>query len=593
MPLYGATGVGGVRVEVDGHISIGLSATQVKNTIIYNTGQAAANVKLAMPACEAGYDFIATVGTAQAGNTWEFTAYAGDVLWLDGVAGGAGESVVVTPEVGDNIHFTAFKVSGGHAWLAETGVGTWTAAEPTLEVVTQPVNDTVTEGETASFFIVATGASAYQWQLDSGAGFGDIAGAESANYTTPVLVYPDDNANEYRCKAIHGIHSVTSNEAVLTVEETVVPPEITVEPDDAEKVEGLTATFSITATGVGVTYQWQLKVPAGVWGDIAGAESDSYETPGLVYPDDNGNQYRCVATNAAGNDTSDAATLTVTEAVPVYSNTGGTITTDGLYTVHTFLLANTGTNFVACKSGDVATLVVAGGGGGGGGYGGIGGGGGGAGGLQYNSSLAVTAQAYQVTVGIGGNGAAAGDSTEAQTGGNSVFSTLTSYGGGRGAQYGKVSLRNGGSGGGGVDSNSGIYSPGAATQSPGYGNDGGSGYIGQTYGGGGGGGAGAVGGSASSYGVANGGIGLAYSTSGTSLYYAGGGGGGNLITAAGIGGSSIGGNGGFDGGAGSNATANRGSGGGGGSDNTGGGGNGSSGIVIIRCLTADFLDVAP
>lgn len=583
MPLYGATGVGGVRIEVDGHVTAGLTIAQVKNTIIYNTGQAAANVALAMPEVEAGYDFIATVGTAQAGNTWEFVAYAGDVIYLDGAAGGAGESVKVTPVVGDNIHFTAFNISGGHAWLAETGVGTWTAAEPTLEVVTQPANDTVTEGETASFFIVAIGANAYQWQLDSGAGFGDIAGAESASYTTPVLVYPDDNANEYRCKAIHGIHSVTSSAAVLTVEETVIPPEITVQPDDAEKDAGLTATFDITATGSGITYQWQLKVPAGAWGDIVGAESDSYETPVLVYPDDNGNQYRCVATNAAGDDTSDAATLTVGDLV--YSNTGGAITTDGDYKVHTFLLAQTGTNFVACKEGNVECLVIAGGGGGGGSRGA----GGGAGGYVHNASFAVTSSTYTITVGAGGAGGSI-YGYDGSTGNNSVFSTITAIGGGGGGGAAYPSGKQGGSGGGACQ---GGTIGDADYISPRQGYDGGSGAVSGNYGGGGGGGSSGVGnnGVTTPNGTqAAGGAGTANSISGSSVTYSvGGGGGTNIGTSPPL---SLHGDG-------ANGTPNTGNGGAGGDNiapeytRAGAGGSGGSGIVIIRCLTADFLEPAP
>jgi len=272
-------------------------------------------------------------------------------------------------------------------------------------------------------------------------------------------------------------------------------------------------------------------------------------------------------------------------------NTGGTITVDGAYTIHTFLLADTGTNFTACKAGNIEILVVAGGGGGGGGWGGIGGGGGGAGGLQYNASFAVTTQSYSVTVGVGGNGAESGDYAEAQNGGNSVFSTITSYGGGRGAQFAKTGTRNGGSGGGGAwTDGAGGVTPGTATQSPGFGYAGGNGKAGApSSGGGGGGGAGAVGSAGTISAGGNGGIGLAYSISGVSTFYAAGGGGGSTNVSYGSGGSSIGGNGGYSGTAGSNAIVNRGSGGGGGSQNTGGGGKGSAGIVIIRYLTADFL----
>ena len=84
-----------------------------------------------------------------------------------------------------------------------------------------------------------------------------------------------------------------------------------------------------------------------------------------------------------------------------YNNTGGTITTDGNYKVHTFLVAQTGTAFTPLNSGNVAVLVVAGGGGGGGHYtdSGNDGGGGGGGGLVFEAAHAVTAQHYTITVG--------------------------------------------------------------------------------------------------------------------------------------------------------------------------------------------------
>src|ERR1700690_537169 len=73
--------------------------------------------------------------------------------------------------------------------------------------------------------------------------------------------------------------------------------------------------------------------------------------------------------------------------------TGGTITTDGAYTVHTFTAG--GTFQITSGSGNVECLVVAGGGGGGWGNGG--GPGGGAGGLVYQAARAMVAGAYTVT----------------------------------------------------------------------------------------------------------------------------------------------------------------------------------------------------
>ena len=113
---------------MDGSSSINpLSIAQVSGTTIYNTGQAAADVALVLPAAAAGYSFIATVGTAQAANTWKFTAAGGEIIYLDGVAGTAGQSVITTPVIGSYISFMTFKISGGYAWIARTGQGTWAA----------------------------------------------------------------------------------------------------------------------------------------------------------------------------------------------------------------------------------------------------------------------------------------------------------------------------------------------------------------------------------------------------------------------------------------------------------------------------------
>lgn len=85
----------------------------------------------------------------------------------------------------------------------------------------------------------------------------------------------------------------------------VVPIEITEQPEDITVTEGDTATFSVTATGSNLTYQWQLN---GV--DISGATSSSYTTPALTVGD-SGNEYTVVITNELGSVTSDPAVVTV------------------------------------------------------------------------------------------------------------------------------------------------------------------------------------------------------------------------------------------------------------------------------------------
>jgi len=260
--------------------------------------------------------------------------------------------------------------------------------------------------------------------------------------------------------------------------------------------------------------------------------------------------------------------------------TGGTITTDGDYKVHTF---NTGATFTVTTLGsDAAVEYLVIGAGGGGGRGSYvdprGAGGGGAGGYRANTAydFTVTASAYTITIGAGGaggTGSSAG-SVVGTDGTTSTFSTIDSgYGGGGGGhsttagQDGRAG--SGGSGGGGSNGNVGGGSGS-------YGNDGAAGdsYL-SGFQGGGGGGAGAVGTLGASGG--DGGAGTSNDITGASVCRAGGGGGGGSYHSSATCG---GGDGGAIGDIGNVGTAN--TGGGGGGENAANGYAGGSGVVIIR-----------
>ena len=195
-------------------------------------------------------------------------------------------------------------------------------------------------------------------------------------------------------------------------------------------------------------------------------------------------------------------------SAPLYINaTGGTITEDGDYRIHTF----TGPGTFEVQSAKEPTyanvdyLIVAGGGGT------FAGGGGGAGGFResYNpttsgpytasplatpTSLPVSVTSYPITVGGGGN-----PSPSESPGTNSVFSTITSAGGGAGGRGFPVSPTPGGSGGsgGGVGRDGNSIPAGVGNTpptSPPQGNPGGTSLVNQYSGSGGGGGAASPGG---------------------------------------------------------------------------------------------------
>lgn len=243
---------------------------------------------------------------------------------------------------------------------------------------------------------------------------------------------------------------------------------------------------------------------------------------------------------------------------------------------------STGWQTIASTAYSVDYLIAAGGGGGGSNNSGAGGG---AGGLITGSGLSVSpGTSYTVTIGAGG--------TSTPTNGtNSSFGGQTAIGGGLGASNsgGPSSPGSGGSGGG-ANYNGG----GGGLGTAGQGNNGGSAVTGASnYPGSGGGGAGAVGSNASGSVAGAGGVGLASTITGSSVFYSGGGGGSTQSGGTGGAGGTGGGGAGSPASAsntGASGTANTGGGGGAGGYGTGGvnvtgaGGSGGSGIVIIRYL---------
>ncbi|HXX01556.1 MAG TPA: immunoglobulin domain-containing protein, partial [Candidatus Acidoferrales bacterium] len=184
-----------------------------------------------------------------------------------------------------------------------TGGGDTTAPS----ITTQPANQTVTVGKTATFKVVATGTGlSYQWQKGTTA----ITGATSASYTTPATKLTD-SGSKFSVVVSNSAGNVTSNAATLTVDSAPVAPSITQQPSNQTVTVGQTATFSVKATGTTpLTYQWQKGTTP-----ISGATSATYTTPATTSAD-NGSQFKVVVSNSVGKVTSNTATLTVNTPPP-------------------------------------------------------------------------------------------------------------------------------------------------------------------------------------------------------------------------------------------------------------------------------------
>jgi hypothetical protein len=208
--------------------------------------------------------------------------------------------------------------------------------------------------------------------------------------------------------------------------------------------QNVDVAFNVSFSATGATsYANTTALPAGTtllsngyfYGTVTGIESET------TY------NFTIRATDAENQDSDREFSLTVAVAPPV-SATGGTITTDGSYTVHTFTSSG---NFVVSQGGSVEYLVVAGGGGGGENEFGLSSGGGGAGGYRTGNTT-VTTTTYTVTIGAGGT--IYGDG---QPGTNSSFGSISSTGGGGGGKWGPGRVGGPGGSGGGKGQNGTAY----------------------------------------------------------------------------------------------------------------------------------------
>lgn len=162
--------------------------------------------------------------------------------------------------------------SGGQSYtinLQVTASGCSSSSSSTITVVAapaisvQPASQAACVAGTAAFNITASGVTTYQWQYssDNGANWfsvSDGTGGTSSQYTTPSLTDKTRSGYKYRCHLVGcGGATLDSNgAATLTVS---APPSISGQPtaQSACSTPG-TASYSVTATGDGLTYRWRL-----------------------------------------------------------------------------------------------------------------------------------------------------------------------------------------------------------------------------------------------------------------------------------------------------------------------------------------------
>jgi uncharacterized delta-60 repeat protein len=183
-------------------------------------------------------------------------------------------------------------------WVVETLIGA-----PIF--VNQPASQISNFGMTASFSVVAGGPAplSYQW-LKDGIPLADATGV--AGSLTPDLTLTSVTKlteGEYRVVITNSSGSITSAVATLTV----IDPVITGQSIGGYREVGQSATFTVTAAGTGLSYQWSKN-----GSPLPQATNPSLSLTNLQLSD--AGTYRAVVTGTFGSVTSILGTLTVNAA---------------------------------------------------------------------------------------------------------------------------------------------------------------------------------------------------------------------------------------------------------------------------------------
>ncbi|MCY2932654.1 MAG: immunoglobulin domain-containing protein, partial [Planctomycetota bacterium] len=175
-------------------------------------------------------------------------------------------------------------------------------------IATQPTNQTVTAGTSATFIAAATGnpTPTVQWQVSSdGTNWSNVStgtGGTTNSYTTAALTSAE-NGYQYRALYSNSVTAnVATNAATVTVNSSPSAPVITLQPVNTGVEAGQTATFTASATGnPAPAVQWQSSTDGSTgWADIGGATSPTLSFTASV--GDNGKYYRAVFSNSVSPD---------------------------------------------------------------------------------------------------------------------------------------------------------------------------------------------------------------------------------------------------------------------------------------------------
>jgi len=193
-------------------------------------------------------------------------------------------------------------------------------------IIIQPTNQIACVGSSASFSVSAIGtALTYQWRngLVNLINGGNISGATTATLTINPVSITDASINYNVVVSGSSVPSATSINVSLTINSS---PTITSQPSNQTACIGSSVTFTVAASGTGLTYQWRkglVNLLNG--GNISGATTASLIINPVALTDAALNYNVVVSGSCLPNATSIDASLTVIQSPTVIASSNSPV----------------------------------------------------------------------------------------------------------------------------------------------------------------------------------------------------------------------------------------------------------------------------
>ena len=246
---------------------------------------------------------ITTCSGTSASLTVTATGSSLSYQWRKGlvnILGATSNTLTVNPVTAADTSTKYNVVVTGICSLTDTSKNVVLGITPAPIISIEPIDKTVCEGTSADFTVTATGSSlSYQWRK----GIVNIPGA-TTNTLTINPVNAADKASNYNV-VVTGSCSLTDTSKNVSLDANLENV-ITTDPTNQTVCEGSPVSFSVSATGSNLSYQWKKGTAT-----INGATSNTFTINTATLNDADLNYSVILSGLCSANDTSKMVSLTV------------------------------------------------------------------------------------------------------------------------------------------------------------------------------------------------------------------------------------------------------------------------------------------